>query len=138
MEDGLWVIEWNEGSQDDIGMGNLWEMADPEKSASLAAYDRNLDEEEIWKSVLRDNGIELLPDYEVEDVVISRHKVEIHLENGNTLTIDRSAYHFFENLSPDYPLMIARNVSDGVDYAIWGDKVHMVPLSAFKLHTEGS
>lgn len=132
-DNNLWTIVWEDKDYDHLGLGDVWEMADLSKSESLTKFNNNLTDEKLYFTVLRDNGLELIDGYEISDVIISRFEVSILLESGKKLVADKSAYHFFDSLSPDFPVIIARNKSDGIEYVIWGDMTHMVPVSAFRV-----
>lgn len=122
---------WEHEYDNPTRSGNLWHLLPLRNSASLRALDKAVSDKELTRTALLSEGSQKVEGMEVTDVIISRSRLQICLENGETYSIDRNTVPFLRQISPDMPVGLFRRIEDGNIYAVWLTLKQTIPLSLF-------
>lgn len=132
------IISLNDGSNT-LGVGNRWRLINIDTIPEIKSLNDKIDDDEILRAIVNGSGFELLPDYGVIDVVVSRNEVSIYLRSGKKLVIPRNAYEFLSSIGPTDRVAVMRKTKDNSKFVAWSDLNYMIPLDEFKvenLHRE--
>ena len=115
-----------------LGVGNRWRLLNIDTIPEIKSFNDRIDYWKILRAMGEAEGFEVLTDYLVSDVIISRNEVKIWLVSGKKLTIQRSAHEFLSSIGPSDLVTILRFYKDNTDYVVWSDLNYRIPLSEFK------
>ncbi len=130
-EDRVLTFEWEDPIDDPLSVGNTWTMLDMSRSQSLRQLDRFLTEDRLFAEKLKKQGVRELPEFKIEDVVISRTDLTLKLKNGNRLSIPISMAPFLQKIKPDDLVQILERESDEMVFVFWPKIMHSLPLEFF-------
>lgn len=115
-----------------FNVGTRWELMNINTIPVISEFDKRLDDDEIHTAMLKGQGIEVMKNYEVKDVLLTRSEVRLRLVSGKELVIARNAYEFLSRIQPTDTIVVARRIKDNFEYVAWTDYNHIIPLSEFR------
>lgn len=125
------TLTWERRDDDPTGAGNRWMRLDPRRSQTLRALDRRLTDEQLDRSHLGALGADLMPGYEIDDVVLTRSHMRLCLRSGDVYSIALDEFDFMSGLLPSEPVRIIRMEEDGELLVHWPRIMICVSLEKF-------
>ncbi len=124
-------FQWEKSDDDPLHVGNTLTLLSLDASQSLRELDRALTDDALMREMARSEGLDYDFAMQPKDVVISRKKFSMTLNNGRSYSIDIDFAPFLRKLTPNEPLMICRQFSDNRIFAIWPQIHQSIPLNLF-------
>ncbi len=126
-------FQWEKSDDDPLNVGNTMTLLSLDSSQLLRELDRALTNDALIREMARSEGLDYDFALQPKDVVISRKKFSMMLNNGKSFSIDIDFAPFLRKLTPNEPLMICRQFSDNRIFAIWPQIHQSIPLDLFTM-----
>ena len=126
--DDILSFLWEDPEADPIQTGNKWSRLSTDRSRSLRELDRSITDDALTREMARSEGFDYDFALQPSDVVISRSKLTLYLNDGSRYSCPVDSAPFFRLLTPEEPLMICRTLAEGRLFAIWPEIRQSIPL----------
>ncbi len=109
-------FEWRRKNDNPTGLGNHWVRLELQNSERLRIIDPMINPRMLTEAWFKGDGLLLIPDKEITDLTVSAKRIIHHLSDGSHYSINREYYPFLRHITPDEPVIIYNDTSDGELY----------------------
>lgn len=131
-------FEWEKSDDNPLETGNTWTRLDLRSSEKLRTLDCWINDDRLYAEKIKASGLKEIIGHKVVDVSISREKLKLTLQNGNTLSISITAASFLNKIKPDDLVQIYERETDNAQFVVWPKIMHCLPLEYFTNSSTGN
>ena len=111
--------------------GNVWTLINPSASQSVRELDHTLTDDVLLREMARSEGFEYDSLRQPKDVILTRNKLMLILNDGSRHSFDIESAPFLRDINPNEPILVCRQHSDAREFAIWPEIRQSIPLDLF-------
>lgn len=124
-------FEWEDPDADPMQTGNVWTLINPSASQSVRELDHTLTDDVLLREMARSEGFEYDSLRQPKDVILTRNKLMLILNDGSRHSFDIESAPFLRDINPNEPILVCRQHSDAREFAIWPEIRQSIPLDLF-------